>query len=121
MRAMWAPLGPGSSRRAPMAERRRAGDDPANHANGDSKANQGDPPFSGPHRLGAGVERSSAGDHRLCQMLSAKSVEDDGCNVEDDQAEDDVEPALVQVARAVGSVDADQAGQRAGEDAVLVL
>ena len=59
----------------------------------------------------AGVEPLSAGDHRLGQMPPAQAVEDDRADVQDDQAENDVEPQFVNVAGLVGRVRADQTGK----------
>src|SRR5437868_8958099 len=114
--AMW-PSAPFRSR----TEGRRSSNHPADGADSNAKANQRDPPFSGPHRLAPGVEDGSAGDHRLGQVPAPHSVEDDRRDVEDDEAEDDVEPQLVDVPRLVRRVGADQPIERTGVDAVLVL
>src|SRR5690242_9085457 len=99
--AMWAPRRLGSRRRRPAPERRRAGDDPASDADRDRKADQRDPPFAAPHRLGPRLEHRTAGDHRLDEMLAAQPVENDRDDVQRDKSKNDVEPQLVNVARRV--------------------
>src|SRR5205085_8893640 len=102
-------------------EGRSPRDDPADDRDRKSEADQRHPPFAGLHWPGAWIQPRSAGEHRLGKVLTAKPVEDDGCNVQDDEAEDDVEPGFVQVARLVGRVAADQPGQGAEIKPVLIL
>ena len=82
---------------------------------------QCNPPFAGAYRFGVGVDRCSAGDHRLGQMLSAQAIEDDRADMEDDQAENDVEPQFVKVAGLVGRVGTDQPVERTGVESVFIL
>src|SRR3954454_13326562 len=56
-------------------KRRRAGDDPAAAREGSDEAEQGQPPFAGPHRLDAGIECRLARDHRPGQLPPAQAVE----------------------------------------------
>ena len=86
-----------------------------------SKADECNPPFAGAYWFGVGVDRCSAGDHRLGQMLSSQAIKDDRADMEDDQAENDVEPQFVKVAGFVGRVRTDQPVKRTGVKSVFIL
>src|SRR5215210_3234776 len=100
----------------------RAGDDPADQADRNGQADQRDPPFAPAHRLGNGIEHGTAGDHRLGQLLAPNQPVIKDCrDMQDDEGEHDLEPQLVEVARLVRRVGADQPCQRTHEDAVFIL
>src|SRR5690348_1001008 len=120
MGAMWAAEAV-RSRRRPVTEGRSAGNDPAGDADADRKADQRDPPFAGAHWLQPRADLTAAGDHRLGQPAAAQAVISNRREVQDDEAQNDVEPQLMHVACLVGGVDADQAAERAGVYSVLVF
>src|SRR5437867_8305807 len=101
MAGMWrlAPL----PAREWRSERRYAGDDPAGDAQRDRKADHSHPPFAGAHRLGSQRQLGATGDHRLGELSAAEQAIIEDCeDVQDDEAEHDVEPEFVDVARFVG-------------------
>src|SRR4029079_12219324 len=100
---------------------RRSADHPAGDREGCNQADERCPPFARAYRLGPGVERGLAGDHRPGEMAAAQPEVCNRGDVQDDQEQDDVEPQLVDVARGVRGAGADQVRKGAGVNAVLVL
>jgi hypothetical protein len=71
--------------------------------------------------LSSRLEHGAAGDHRLGQLAAAESIIDNRRHVQDDERENDVEPELMDVARLIGCIDADESRERTRVNSVLVL
>src|SRR5918993_959883 len=116
MEVMWS-----RRRSRSSAERRRSGDHPPADGECGEQADDRDPPASGPHRLDFRLQIGAAGEHRSGQLAADQQpIKDDRGDVHDDQGQENVEEALVEVARGFGGFEADQLRQRAFVEPVLV-